>query len=740
MSATSRRLMGQVASGRRVWTRSIALAGAALLTVALLPATGRAEQTSIQTEFLSAVGPVSADTGFPTYVQDSNGLRLQHCLDGSLLCGAAESPLPDPTQPISFPGNFPEESFFFNATAKATLPLGGNALFVGTIEAGFSGGEPAQGHQHMLNRIRLRIDTPQAGHYTVTHPYGVDEFDVPAGGDRSINFTEDIGIADGVFDGVLDGRVDPFLTWDTGLVSGADGGEYVGDPGVDHAVTGSPFGTNFFRIDGPNIGGGGVNTFTIPLFSLVGKVATNSSVDPGHPTYSRTDTSGGMVDVLASTDPNKSVRAKLPNAVSSTSLRGGPDGDYVARLPFTGATPPTSVTVSNTSDTPDAVFTPAVTDLVTTTEATYDADQKSLTVTAASSDQAVPPTLTAIGFGDLGAGTQVVAPATANPVASRFSAVTASRQAATPPPTLSGDVVVGTETFTDVEAPPEVVTVTSSAGGSDTEVVKVVGAAFPSDPVSADAGPDQTVQQGQTVTLDGTQSLNTTSMAWVQTSGPAVTLTGADGAVATFTAPQTETTLGFQLIAQGPGGPATDDVIITVASVTKPVANAGPDQNVLVDDTVVLDGTASTGAATFAWSQVSGTQVTLTGADTPHPTFVMPVGTLVFQLDVSGPGGSAGDLVSITSTSDVLAITRAEYRPDKAEWRIEGTSSITNNNTVTVHLGSTTAGQIIGTGLVDVTGAWTVRVRNSPVLPIGTTVTIESSRGGLLAGVFFTIH
>lgn len=161
-----------------------------------------------------------------------------------------------------------------------------------------------------------------------------------------------------------------------------------------------------------------------------------------------------------------------------------------------------------------------------------------------------------------------------------------------------------------------------AAGGSDTEVVKVVGAAFPSGPVTADAGPDQTVQQGQTVTLDGTQSLNTTSMAWVQTSGPAVTLSGADTGVATFVAPSLVTTLGFQLIAQGPGGPSTDDIVITVETVSAPVANAGPDQTVLVSDTVVLDATASTGAATFAWTQVSGPTVTLNAADTAHPTFV----------------------------------------------------------------------------------------------------------------------
>lgn len=118
----------------------------------------------------------------------------------------------------------------------------------------------------------------------------------------------------------------------------------------------------------------------------------------------------------------------------------------------------------------------------------------------------------------------------------------------------------------------------------------------------------------------------------------------------------------------------------------------------------------------------------------------MAAGTVVFQVAVSGPGGSASDQVCISAAPDVIAVTRAEYRPDRSEWRIEGTSSILNNNTVTVYLGSSTAGTVIGTALVDTTGAWSVRVRNSPVLPFGSTVTIQSSRGGLLAGVFFQLH
>src|SRR5262249_9158660 len=161
--------------------------------------------------------------------------------------------------------------------------------------------------------------------------------------------------------GVLGGRVGTFLEWDTGPITGPDGNQYVGDPNTTHAVKGSPFGTNFFKIDGPDIGGPGINTIQTNLFTLVGRIDTNSGVDPGQPTYSRTTTDSGFVDVQAASDPGKSIKAQLPGGAVTT-LRGAADGSYVARLPFNGGTPPANVTVENLSDKPQAVAHPKVTD------------------------------------------------------------------------------------------------------------------------------------------------------------------------------------------------------------------------------------------------------------------------------------------------------------------------------------------------------------------------------------------
>ena len=90
---------------------------------------------------------------------------------------------------------------------------------------------PTAGQQIVFGRVRIRITTPTTGHYVITHPYGVDAFDVTDTTTRNINFIEDIGIGSpGDFTGALGSRIDPFLRWDTGLIKGPDGASYLGDP------------------------------------------------------------------------------------------------------------------------------------------------------------------------------------------------------------------------------------------------------------------------------------------------------------------------------------------------------------------------------------------------------------------------------------------------------------------------------------------------------------------------------
>ncbi|HMJ79117.1 MAG TPA: PKD domain-containing protein [Iamia sp.] len=225
-----------------------------------------------------------------------------------------------------------------------------------------------------------------------------------------------------------------------------------------------------------------------------------------------------------------------------------------------------------------------------------------------------------------------------------------------PTVTLSDDTAVQ-PTFTAPTGPESltfVLTVTDPGGESDTNTVAISVNA----PPSASAGPDQVVAPGALVSLDGTGSTDpeagSLDHAWNQIGGPAVTLTGADSAQPTFTAPAVGV-LTFELSVTDDNG-ATDTDTVTITVNGPPVADAGPDQLVNLGDTVTLDGTGSedpdSDELDYSWVQTGGgTVVTLTGADTAQPTFTAPEGpdTLAFELTVTDDDGLTDtDTVIIT--------------------------------------------------------------------------------------------
>jgi LmbE family N-acetylglucosaminyl deacetylase len=189
----------------------------------------------------------------------------------------------------------------------------------------------------------------------------------------------------------------------------------------------------------------------------------------------------------------------------------------------------------------------------------------------------------------------------------------------------------------------------------------------PNQAPTAFAGPNQTVAGGSVVQLNGSGSDPegaTLTFAWTQTSGPPVTLTGANTATPGFTAPpaiRSTQTMRFQLVVNDgvqPSAPATTDVIVPALPNNAPVANAGPDQTVAGGTVVQLDGRGSTDLdadpLTFAWTQLAGPAVTITGAATAVPTFTAPAAQahdaiFMFRLTVSDAfGGSSTDTVLVT--------------------------------------------------------------------------------------------
>ena len=103
------------------------------------------------------------------------------------------------------------------------------------------------------------------------------------------------------------------------------------------------------------------------------------------------------------------------------------------------------------------------------------------------------------------------------------------------------------------------------------EIIEL-GAGGGNTPPVADAGADQSVDEGDLVTLDGSASSDTDPLAysWTQLSGPGVTLSDANGAMPSFTAPEvsSQQTLVFELTVDDGTDNDTDTVTVTVNDVS----------------------------------------------------------------------------------------------------------------------------------------------------------------------------
>jgi hypothetical protein len=657
----------------------------------------------------------------------------------------AVGPVPTPGSPVSFPTNFPNEGFFMLSSASLNTAGAGKATIVLNLEQSLP--QPVNGAQATFSRQRFTItNTTDGVPYKITTPAGVKTVQ-SAGG--KIFDTEDIGIGSpGDFSGALGGHVGPFLTWDTfgnvpadpALKPNALGKPtYIGDGFTPHKVIGSPYGTNFVRIEAtgvnptpltdacPTVAGPLADCVETDLFTLQGKIATTSGVTADKATYSRSSAGAGLVDVFASSLPadQQSIQVSdVPVAPAlaefgTTELTGSPAsvGHYFARVPYTGAQPPTTVKVSNISDVPVANKNIAVVDEVTgsaiyTTGTPGDpaalppvaAVPGSLAIAAVSSDTFAPPVLTASGFAALGV------------------------------PLVAGVLAVPVQ-----DAPPAFVTVTSAAGGTVKLPVTVAGAAYAPVPAVAMAGPDQNAAVGALVTLDGSASTGALTYAWTSPAG--IVLANPTTATPTFTPSAADVGPNlFTLTVTGLGGTSTATVTVIVAAGVPAVANAGPNQIAIQRGAkVTLDGSLST-VGTYLWSQVVAAgdpTATLVGPTTLKPTFTFPFykspankGPLTFNLKVTSVDGSvANSVVTVSPSSDTVTVTRAIYTVSKATWLVAGTSSIPAGQTVTVHFGLVT-GPVIGAAIVDPTGAFQVR-GTTPVALAPAQVTAESQLGGV---------
>lgn len=212
---------------------------------------------------------------------------------------------------------------------------------------------------------------------------------------------------------------------------------------------------------------------------------------------------------------------------------------------------------------------------------------------------------------------------------------------------------------------PTGVGVTGGHGGNPTVWFDDVTVSDLSSKPVANAGSDQTVNEGTLVILDGSGSSDPEgaplTYTWTQVAGPSVTLNPTDPAHPSFTAPSVPFgggTLTFKLaVSNGQLTSHPDVVNVTVKNVNHPpIADAGADQRVNEGSWVTLDGSGSFDSdgegLTYSWTQTDGPLVGLDNSTPAKPSFSAPMvgpagATLTFELTVSDGIDRTTDTVNV---------------------------------------------------------------------------------------------
>lgn len=212
----------------------------------------------------------------------------------------------------------------------------------------------------------------------------------------------------------------------------------------------------------------------------------------------------------------------------------------------------------------------------------------------------------------------------------------------------------------------------------------------------ADAGPDQKVDEGQAVTLNGFNSTDAddgiAEFQWYQIQGDEVALIGADQGQARFTAPDVDesgVSLVFELHVTDYAGETTvDTCIVNVTWVNEPpAADAGQAQTVNEGDVVTLSGTGSTdpddGIDQYVWTQTQGPAVTLSGSASAVASFTAPNtdaegASLAFQLTVTDAGGLQDTAACLVSVAWVNTPPQADAGEDQ---QVSSGDDVTLNGT-----------------------------------------------------------
>lgn len=734
------------------------------LALAMLLALGMGQAQAA----LERVGPTNPQNGYPYWYQDRTGLALEFCspLNQAELDAGWCLLLPgDTTAPEAFPTAFADEHFWWAADAGLDIRgsvagTAGRARLILALEGAFGLGPVTPGDQVVFGRIRFQIvDVPVAGSYRIIHPFGVNEFPNVAAGDK-IFFTDDVGLTcgQGQFNCALGTGIGPFLLpsltpggavelHDAALQPDASLGGYgatspggrkhIAGPARLGPVTGSPFGTNYFRLEGPagsNLDGLGHDFVETTGFALMGRIweqAIPGIVSAEQATYTRRIASPSQkLDVFANGLPSIPGPGQAPvnpvlsfyDAPCSVAIvnAGQPNEQIVYGAPASATevtmtrsgtshwgqilaqTIPAEVCVKDNSAVdqnglPKPAYYPlAVKDEVQAIEATYDPRNQSLLVRAVSSDEVFPPSLVVEGLGPMVGGQLQVSPLVAPPSAVR---ILSSRGGTDEQKVKTGFIaaasaVAANDAATTLEESPIVIAVLANDSGAEPATVRVV-----TNPTLGATAVN--LVTGDITYTPGLNKYGNDTFSYV--------VKGADGVdsnVATVTVSVIN----------------VNDAPVAVANATTTVLSVPAVISLLGNDTDA-DGQVDLAGVQIVQPPAQGTLTTgQNGVVTYTPA---ATGQFTFTYQAVDAAGALSNVATVTVdvvAAETLTADKAFYRRDQARWVVSGTSSVLAGQNVTIrYVDGPSAGTVLGLAVVDGLGDWIYDVTGAPPPPAGAT-------------------
>ena len=238
-------------------------------------------------------------------------------------------------------------------------------------------------------------------------------------------------------------------------------------------------------------------------------------------------------------------------------------------------------------------------------------------------------------------------------------------------------------------------------------------------PPVADAGPNQIGVAAGTITLNGSGSYSPDGLPityqWIQQAGPAVTLSSATAAIATFTAAAGQAYTFELIVKDSLGGQGTARVNVTTTAAT-----GGVIQFFIANPSQITAGQSST----LSWSVTGATSVSINGAGTNLPLSgslpVSPAKTTTYTLTATSSSGTSTANTTVTVggvTSSQPSLTVCYAQP----------ATIMAGETATLHYQSQNASAVTisGIGAVGLSGTYAV----TPTQTTNYTITATGANG-----------